>query len=213
MKDIMQAVITWVILFAIRAAVIALGIVAVPMALLFAFEASRPRVQFQGYSGEWRDIRLPRWAYLWDNPSDGAMGDKRGWYWNEGRPAIIAKSDYLKAYYWLAFRNPANMFSRYLPVVSAHMPDMGPILVIGGDYFVRDKVGEEGWHFVKGKIGRITYYGFYGVWRYVKSNKAFVVRLGHKIEPRHNTEQWDLLPIVKQWKGMTFRVNPIKDIS
>lgn len=71
----------------------------------------RPYSQYPIYGG-WKRMRLPKWALWWDNPYDGLLGDKRGWWANECRTKGRTEHDFKSMYIWSAVRNPANYFSR-----------------------------------------------------------------------------------------------------
>ena len=178
------------------------GIFIIPIALLFRKEgAAYYVVDFAGHKDCYNMVNLPSWAWLWDNEWDGAMGDDQLRYWNRDRPECLAGSGFLKMYFWLAFRNPINNLSRFY--FSCDVSKETPKL-IAGDFDVRDKKGYEGWQLVRAgwKLG------FY----YVQANnkpKAWVSRIGFKIEPRAVMQVWD--DPKKALKGCTFKPFMYKD--
>lgn len=75
-----------------------LGLIAVPIALLFA-----------------KDGKLPKWAWIWDNDRDGIDGD--GGFKNEHCPSYgLAYGSFLCRYIWLAIRNPSANLCWHLGV-------------------------------------------------------------------------------------------------
>lgn len=183
----------WLVILAARIIMILLGFLVVPVALY--------GIKIPDNPAEWRLIRLPAWALPWDNIKDGVLGDKRFHYWKEGDqfPALIEDSPYLKALYWLAVRNPANYFSRFLRGIGCPV-DQCTVILLAGVELVRPSVGAYGWQFVKADGPVFNYWGFY--W----ATPHWTVRLGHKIEPRHNGKDFSADPL-KAWKGVTFKVN------
>lgn len=204
---IVVAFLMWCAIAVIRLAFIVVGLFVVPLALPFAREHESDR---NPAWESWRLIRLPAWAWPWDNLRDGAMGDVRGWYWFEGYPAIFDRlpeswQEFVKAWYWLGIRNPANNISRYARFVGCNV-DHARVFLLAGREYVRDDSGGEGWQFVTAEGRVFRYYGFYWVSRSRVFGRMPVIRLGHKIEPRHNDVYWGDAP-QKAWKGVTFRVS------
>lgn len=87
-------------LFMVSLPVILLGLVAVPIALLFC----KPE-----------DEHLPRWAWPWDNAADGINGDgdaHGGWRGPEH--ANGRERTFWWRFVWLALRNPVHNFGVFL---------------------------------------------------------------------------------------------------
>ena len=160
-------------------------------------------VEFTQGNGYWFPVHLPSWARLWDNNADGARGDKRGWFWNEYE-RVQGFPDFLKYYWWLAFRNPANNFKRYVLGFDIRTAD---IETIYGQAYVRDDFNSTGFQLVKAG----QRYHLYIVYRYGKSNNALVIELGNKFQVRHNKVRYEREH--KYFKGFTTEVNFYKDIS
>lgn len=179
------------------------GVFIIPVALKYRTHVIGTAIRdYSGALGYYEIINLPSWAWLWDNEWDGAMGDDQLRYWNRDRPECIKDNDFLKMYFWLAFRNPINNLSRFY--FSCDVSKEAPRL-IAGDFDVRDKKGYEGWQIVRAgwKLG------FY----YVQANnkpKALVSRIGFKIEPRAVMQTWD--DPKKALKGCTFKPLMYKDV-
>lgn len=172
----------WLLLFLVRQAVILAGFIVTPFALLFATEWDTHRVPKWA---EWRLVRLPWWAWPWDNLHDGAMGDIYGYYWHDQAPAFL-KTAYLKKLWWLAWRNPANNFSRFTPLLSVNLDGKRVALVAEGDKWALYQVE-----------GRF-YYNLQ-IWAF-----GGLFRLGHKIFPKYNGRDWSSDPLAAI-KGFTFR--------
>lgn len=190
-KDILSPL-WWIPIGAARAVVTVVGLAVVPIALLFTEVPEKVT--------EWRLVRLPLFAHPWDNPKDGVLGDRRLHYWNQGDqfPGIIKNSPFLKAYWWLAIRNPANNFSRFYRGIGCKVDECKVKLLAGQD-IVGGSKDVEGYQFVKAEGPIFNYYGFY------LYNKKFTMRFGHKVEPKHNEQDFSNDPL-KAWKGVTFRI-------
>lgn len=200
--DYIRAPIQWLILFPLQLALILLGFIVVPVALLFRktdVSTSRPFTQYP-VETQWMLVTLPRWAWLWSNDLDGAMGDRRGW-WNQNAPFKGGASSYWNMLCWLAFRNPAHN--------SMDVPRTGLSLSYVGMAYVRDRVGGSGWQFVKVSKGWRRWYGLYIVREYANiPGRAFVVRIGFKVDPHDLYADGSLDTQI----GMTYRILPYKKL-
>lgn len=185
----------WVLLLLMRVVLILLGLVVVPLALPFR--------DWGKSDSDGRGITvLPRWAWLWSNDFDGSTGDKRGW-WASHTPFGLSTHHWFSQFWWLAIRNPVNNLRK---TRFGSCPVSGCFIYWSGDFKVRDKKGGQGTRMTMAKH-RVTgkkWYGFYMVHEW-SDTRAFVVRLGFKIEPWH--ENGDEPP-----KGFTFKINPWKAI-
>ncbi|MCB5270521.1 MAG: hypothetical protein LHW56_01600 [Candidatus Cloacimonetes bacterium] len=190
MRDLFYVTPLWVVLLVLRQVVALAGLLVTPVALLFAREVESQRPQMERALGklvweDWKLIRLPAWAWPWDNLRDGAMGDIRGLYWFEQAPKWL-KTDYLKQLWWLAWRNPCNNFSRFIPLLGVNLVNKEVVTLASSDA-----------------------YRFYKVKRHPYWNlhlRLFngTLKLGHKIFPKHNLTDWSRDP-QKAIKGITFR--------
>ena len=194
MKKIIEALLQWSWLIMARLVGIITGLVMVPLAIPF-------RVQDLSGSDGRLILNLPRWAWLWGNDFDGLLGDKRKW-WADNTPFGWAVDSFAAMFWWAAIRNPANNM-RFLDAFSAPIIDAA----IGylGRYVVEDKPGMDGWQFVWSEQDGKRWYGFYLV-RCWSAQRALVIRLGFKIKPEHHGK-------LEPRKGLTFKINPYKDIS
>lgn len=181
------AALIWSVLFPVRIILVIMGLPIVAIALPFATERETDRVASWD---QWRLIRLPWWAWLWDNKRDGAMGDVRGTYPDRQAPDW-ADTEYLLAYNWLALRNPVNNFSRWLPLASVDINGrVSEALSVGDDHLFLRVIGRWG----------IPYYQF--MWQFWDDHW---LKLGHKIDLKYNTKDWTEDPISAR-KGFTFRI-------
>lgn len=209
LKDI-AGCLWWLVILVVKAVVILVGLVWVPFCLR---GVPIPKTPYK-----WRLIRLPWYGHPWDNPRDGVLGDRRLDYWSSGTqyPLWFDKlrsPQYIKAYYWLAVRNPANNLSRFYRGFGCKV-DECQVTLLAGDYFVSDVKDCEGWQFVKADGPVFNYWGFYLYRRvtdidlrtFKKVDRYIMVRLGHKIEPRYNGQIFEGDRTLKAWKGSTFRI-------
>lgn len=223
MKDLLKAialaVVVWITLAFVRTVLILIGI---PLSVLAVF-FYQPQTSVK-YPG--RTIyNAPRWLWLWGNDADGMTGDSRGWWHENADQAMFFglfpflrrwfpnipmfdSTHFISMWYWLALRNPVNNL-RYVNLINCVPADYN-ITLLAGQEFVADKPGLGGFQFVQAlpKVKRLPFFplpvfGFYFVHEW-SSTRAFVIRLGHKIEPRHadTTEP----------KGMVFKLNAYKSI-
>lgn len=170
--NILGASLSLVFLLFIRLVSQVLGLPIVAVALLFAKEHPTTRVPSWK---DWRLIRLPLWAWPWDNIRDGALGDIRGRYRFDQAPKW-ACTDYLRAFNWLAIRNPANNLSRWTPFLSVNL--------IGRTIKVLSEGPRHRFLRVIGKYG-IPYWHLC-----FKIKDGLFLNAGHKLKLKNNTEDW-----------------------
>lgn len=177
----------------------ALGVVVVPVALLFRTERPVSDPARQAYPSR-KEVHLPRWAWIWDNDAEGMMSWMDEWpemCWN-GKPY-----SFLSMFQWAAIRNPANNM-RFIRGIAVYLPDVKKSKW-WGTYNVNDKDYKsesqgKGWQFTYAKGKYFPYYGFNWV------GDKFYASWGHKIEPRHFVNNYGSnYEERKLWKGMTFR--------
>lgn len=196
-------------LIALRFLLIAAGFVVVPLALPFRSVDESSAKPYREHAGTWKMVTLPRWAWLWSNDRDGAMGDERGW-WHVNGPFGLPSEHWFSMLVWLAFRNPANnaRFTRFMgcPVTECTYDYVG-------DEVVKDKPGMGGWRFLVAthKVTGRRYFGFYGVKTW-SNKRALVVQIGFKGEPSDWHEDY-AGDESRQWKGLTCEINPWKNIA
>ena len=208
LKHLILAAGQWLLLFPVRVVLILLGLLVVPLALPFV-QSAGPWVPFTQAPGNWRLVTLPAWAWLWSNDRDGALGDKRGW-WHLNALFGLGAYHPFSMFWWLALRNPANNM-RFTPLLGCPVTECD--YRYWGDENVEDRPGQGGRRFLLAthkRTGR-RYYGFYSVWQW-SATRAVVVQVGFKGEPKDWAEDYTSDPS-RQWAGITFEINPLKDIS
>lgn len=193
--NLLLALIQWALLIAVRVILILLGLPIVALAIPF-------RVDGVSASDGRPIVNLPRWAWLWGNDFDGLSGDKRGW-WADNTPFGWAVDSFAAMWWWAAIRNPVNNL-RLVPGISCPVSEC--LITYSGSYAVEDKPGMSGWQFVTAQRvgGRSRWCGFYLVHQW-SDTRAFVIRIGYKIKPSHQGGD-------EPAKGMTFKLNPLKEI-
>lgn len=199
--NIIAALIMWIVLVVIRTLFIIIGIFWVPFCLI---NVKIPSGSIAG----WRLIRLPWWGHPWDNPRDGVLGDRRLDYWTNGTQYPqwfdnYSFGHYLKSYYWLTIRNPANNLSRYYRGFGCKI-DECKVILLGGQDFVSDTKKSFGWQFVRADGPKFKYWGLYLVKPFI--GKHLDMRIGHKVEPRYADYDFSGDNASKAWKGFTFRL-------
>lgn len=204
---IVRAALQWLLFLPLRVILILLGLLVVPLALPF-LDIKNPPVAFTEAPGYWGLGTLPKWAWLWSNDRDGALGDKRGW-WHLNAPFGLGAYHWFSQFWWLAIRNPANNM-RFTPWFSCPLTECN--YEYWGDEVVKDRPGQGGRRLLLAthKTTGRRYYGFYGVWQW-SAARALVIQLGFKPEPSDWQEDYSR-DASRQWKGLTFELNPWKGI-
>ncbi|WP_313135525.1 DUF7338 family protein [Stutzerimonas nitrititolerans] len=189
------ALIQWALLIVARVALIVIGLPVVALAIPF-------RTEGVSASDGRAIVNLPRWAWMFGNDYDGLFGDKRGW-WADNTPFGWPVGSFAAMWWWAAIRNPVNNL-RLVPGISCPVSEC--LITYRGHYSVEDKPDRGGWQFVTAKrhSGSSRWYGFYFVHEWSKT-RAFVIRIGYKIKPSHAGSD-------EPAKGMTFKLNPWKEI-
>lgn len=208
--ELFVALIIWLVQFIVQLVGIALGVLIVPLMLLFGKFDKESEKPFTDYNTDRNWIRevFPRIFYPWDNLEDSSVGDQRGW-WDLNCFGSDSRR-FLNRFWWLAIRNPFNNFKRYILGCDVRKYTMK---LLAGQPYVRDDFDSVGWQFIKAepKEGKIPCYTFYGVWRYGSSNRALVIQLGNKVRLEHNHKVE--IEEIDYFKGFTFEIALFKDIS
>lgn len=172
-----------------------LGLVVAPIALLFRYQKPKSDTKFRSGNPRHKYIRLPKWAYIWDNSEWGAMGDDT---WPDNTDDITT---FWSMYKWLAIQNPLNNLQN---IIGQDVSE-GVELNWWGSKLVSGTSGDEGWHFVECKAGGKTTYSFYFIKGY--GDKCLRIRMGYKVKPTIDVEKHkrrgDLV-------GTAFVINPFK---
>jgi len=190
-----------------------IGIVILPIGLLFREEFPETQKPFTKYPpGNWMMVRVPTWMKWWDNLSDGALGDKRGWWdnWtkdNYGKPCTAFYSMYM----WLAFRNPVNYFSRCVAGIDVSTCKISKVF---GDDVVTEDPGTKQYQLLEAVDSNNTKYKRFFLCRAYNSNptKALLVDIGWKIKLEHNKVTSDS-PDSEKFKGIVFTISPWKTLT
>lgn len=198
--DIARFIVDSLIRVVIRTVLIVLSFPIVAVALPFSTKTME---------GSHLMVKLPTWAWLWSNDRDGACGDRRG-SWAKNTPFGLPATSYFPMWWWLVIRNPVNN-QRFCDWWSCDMSEAF-VLTLAGQDNVRDRVGEDGWHFLGAKSPRGVFYSLYMVLPY-SERRAFMLRIGTKIEPKHNHIDWSLEDPLKAMKSFTFKINPFTELS
>jgi hypothetical protein len=227
-----EIVIHWTLLVIIKILATVLGLIMVPLGLMapvYDLKTKRPFTQYHTKKN-WYWVGLCKrgfdpssfdsWIFwLFSNDRDGAMGDKRGWWFDREGDSFMSQ------FKWMALRNPANNL-RFVRGISVNMFETEVVKVAGQDEVSDHGEGITGWHLLmcQGKI--FKYYGFYFLsseygekitklipWL---KGRVLIIRLGHKMRLNYNhqfpvgTKQSEVSP--DEWqrasKGFTFRFNP-----
>ena len=184
-----------------------IGLFVVAVALPFRKGETKWLSSSHNEAYEWGVITLPKWAWLWSNDSDGSLGDSRGW-WAKNAVFGLPHTSYFAQWWWLCIRNPVNNL-RYTKLMSCDVSKAE--ITHQGDYFVRDKPDFAGYQFVVATVEGRSYYGLYIVHQW-NEERAFVLRAGFKVEPRHAKTDWGSEKPHKRHKGFTFRISPYNEI-
>lgn len=203
----MKSVARYICYFFISLVVEFLGLFVVPVFLLFSKTDESTRKQFTQYP-QYGDWVFENFSGPWGNPSDGARGDKRGWFANWCVEKGITYPSFLAKYIWLAIRNPANYFNR----ITAGC-DLSKVVIVKkwGDAVVVEKTGIGGSQLLvtdDGKYFRL----FICLPYWFDPSHAFEIDLGWKIKLSHN----GTLPtadVGDRYKGLVSLITPWKDIS
>jgi len=213
MKDILIATITWLFFFLVQLAGIVLGLIVVPLGLIFRKKDSSTEKPFTTFNTHrnWVYEDLPKWLEPWQNIEDGLRGDHRGWW--DANSFGEDSSKPFNMFWWSAIRNPFNYFKRF--VIGCDVRDY-TFTKLAGQEYVRDDLVNTGWQFLKAtptkKSGKwFPRYMFYLVKQYGISERALVIQIGNKIKLEHNgvveADEYDY------WKGFTAEFNPFKSIA
>ena len=200
MKDYIYMAVSWSVLMLVRAVLILLGLVVVAVALPF-YNGNRKLDQFftQFHTKDvWYHIGLPKWAWLWSNDRDGALGDKRGWWHNEMVKEGGSCYSFKSMYTWLALRNPVNNLG-FLPLFSCDI-SKSTVKVIAGSKATDYKDMGKGLQILKANDGKFNYYHLY------YTSDRFYIRIGHKIKLGHNLYVHSEADPTKSLKSFTLRI-------
>lgn len=178
-----------------------LGLPIVWVALHFRIEHPENAVPFSQFPGEWWPVHLPKWAWPWDNNSDGMLGDKRGWWDNYCRENYDTSCNALYSMWqWAAVRNPANNWSRYVTGVDQ---SRCKVEMLAGT--VEDPDDDTpGWNLLLATRDDGKSFPLFQGWlKYPFADKGFYWRFGWKVELNETV-------VGENWKGSVFKFSPWK---
>lgn len=195
-KEILKALPSWIVLTLAKFIMIILGILIFPIGyFLLRHEESPDKGIILNY---------PKYLWPWGNDRDGFLGDGP-WIAKRRTPFGLPVDHPFSMFVWSCLRNPCNNAFKFARGISCYVKNC-TVSLIAGQEFVRDKEGSEGWQFVKADGPVFNYWGFYLVSKRSLFGRRLLIRIGHKIEPRHNDTDWSLESDQKAWKGFTFRI-------
>jgi len=177
-----------------------LGLPVVAIALPFRISDPNSVVPFTQYPGSWMFVRLPAWAQPWDNPVDGLLGDRRGW-WNDYCVTNYGKAcdAFYSMWQWAAIRNSANYWSRITVGLDASRCT-AQLLAFGKRWQFLCATRDDGRKF----------YLLEGLVPYPNSTHALEFRFGQKIALDDNRDPAQ--PLADRMLGCVYRFRPWKAI-
>lgn len=187
------------------------GLLVVAVALPFRSIDASTSVPFTQYAsiGNWQMVNLPPWAKPWDNPCDGMIGDKRGWFANWCTERGWSYPSWLSMWWWAAIRNPANYYSR----VTTAIDITGATLRMLAGTSAKADESEFGWHFLAAELdGKTLGCLFQAAVLYPFSSRyGFYCRFGFKLEldepQTAENDRYDRL------RSSVWKFSPWKDLS
>jgi hypothetical protein len=214
--------------FLVSIPLVLLGLVIVPLGLLFRRTLEGTRQPFRQYPGEWVSVRLPDcWPFRWwDNAVDGFAGDKRGW-WHDHQAWTGGAYTFLSMFIWGALRNTVNYWRRFViacPVdhcVIETLAGNADVDVNANGHTRRAGNGTFAWAFLRAadKESGKAWYAFNLVLPWTKAEiapdgavarkgRCLWLRLGWEVKPEHAGMTFDTLDH-RRLKPFEFRVNPL----
>ncbi len=163
--------------------------------------------RFVESSGFWELRRLKPFFLFWDNPFDGALGDSYG-DWNRIRNGE-ARS-FFSMWLWLAVRNPANYFGRFVLGIDAK--DYRYKL-LGGVQEVSET--KHGWQFILAThrtTGKHVYSLKFSYPWWFNPKRVFYGAFGYKLQMGFGNLTAES-NIRDRLVGVVARVNPYKNIE
>jgi len=192
-----------------------MSLVGLPMVAVALLAGTRDIPQtatrFIESDGVWVLRRLKPFFLFWDNPFDGALGDSHG-DWNRitiekyGLPA----SSFFSMWLWLAVRNPANYFGRFVLGIDAK--DYRYKL-LGGVQEVSET--KHGWQFILAThktTGKHVYALMFSYPWWFNPKRVFYGAFGHKLQMGLGNLTAES-NIRDRLVGVVARVNPYKNIE
>lgn len=204
------AALTWgVLLFLLCVPLTILGVFVVPLALLRPDNSQKAATYKTDGVHEWWLQTLPRWAYLWDNPYDGSLGDEHFRWAGKDIPFGWKNTGFLARWWWLAMRNPLHRFKSFIICCDIRLCKF---FLLAGQPFVRDRADATGYQLALAvRNDGALFWRIYWVWKWPWWPRAAIVEIGHEFRADHWQEDYSGREF-KNFKGFAFLIHPCKPI-
>lgn len=226
------AIIQNVLLFALCIPLIILGVVVVPLALLWPDDSQMTATYKTDGNFEWWLRTLSPWASWWDNPYDGFLGDDAFRWASRDVPFGWRNTFYRAQCAWGAFRNPLHRLKSFLLACDIRRCTF---LLLAGKEFVRDRPDSTGYQFALAtRSDGVRYYRIYWVWQWptkvvqvfawlfgapllsspwslLVKDRAAIIEIGHEFRRDHWYQDYSGRDF-KNFKGFAFLIHPCKPI-
>lgn len=203
------ALVQSVVLLVLCLPVIVLGVLVVPLALLWPDDSAKGKTYLVRDDGVWWLRRLPAWARPWDNPIDGSLGDDALRWALRDIPFGWVNTSFAAQVWWLAIRNPAHVFKTFWIACDVRRCAFDQLQ---GQAFVRDNPEGLGFQFLRAtRDDGLRFFRIYWVWKWPWWNRAVIVELGHEFNAGHFVEDYTGREY-KALKGFAFLLHPCKAI-
>lgn len=205
------ALVNSIVTFIVVIPLILLGLVVVPIALLFPNDSQKVDTFKTALDtgSVWWLRTLPKWANLWDNPYDGFLGDDSFRWADRDMPFGWKNTGYLAQCWWGAVRNPLHNFKSFKITCDIRRCVYEKL---AGQDFVRDRPDSTGFQFLTcvrddGK----RFFRIYWVYQWPGTQRAAIVELGHEFRRDHWQQDYGDRGF-KNLKGFAFLIHPCKVI-
>lgn len=206
----LYAIVFNTVLFCLIVPLTILGLITVPIGLLFADDSQKDATMKTDGVNVWWLQRLPRWLYWWDNEYDGFLGDEYYRWAGRDIPFGWKNTDFVARWWWGSIRNSLHNFKSFL--IACDIRQCVYTKVWGQD-FVRDRVDATGFQFLKAKRANgFCYYRIYWVYRWPGTNSGMIVEIGHEFRGDHWAEDYTGIEY-KNYKGFSFLIHPFKGLG
>jgi hypothetical protein len=197
------------VLFALCVPLTVVGLLVVPLALLFPDDSRKAETYKTDGVNVWWLRRLPRLASWWDNPYDGFLGDDSFRWAGRDVPFGWLNTDFLAQCWWGAVRNPLHRFKSFLITCDVRRC---AFQLLAGQPFVRDRADATGFQFARAlRDDGVPFYRLYWVWKWPGCARAAIVEIGHEFRADHFGADYTERPF-KALKGFAFLIHPCKSI-
>lgn len=207
------AIIQNVALFLICIPLTLLGLIVVPVALLWPDDSQKAATYKTDGIEQWWLRTLPSWATWWDNPYDGFLGDDALRWAGRDVPFGWRNLFYRAQCWWGAMRNPLHRFKSFVMACDIRRCTFQ---LLAGQEFVRDRPDSTGYQFALATRddGR-RYYRIYWVWQWpfkvFGRDVAAIIEIGHEFRRDHWYQDYTGRDF-KNFKGFAFLIHPCKPI-